>query len=124
MQALQSAAYQGALGWPLIASENSLHSITSKDLHDFVAENYTADRMVLSVAGADHQETLKIVEPMLSTVGEGAKPSPPVSTYVGGEARIPTTDPMTHAILAFDSPVSALVILVLVCVAATPPTLL
>ncbi|CAD7695334.1 unnamed protein product [Ostreobium quekettii] len=103
-EALQSAAYQGALGWPLIASENSLQSITSKDLHDFVARNYTADRMVLSVAGADHQEALKIVEPMLSTVAAGTKPSPPASTYVGGEARIPTTDPMTHAILAFDSP--------------------
>ena len=64
--------------------------------------------MVLAAAGAEHQELLRIVEPMLATAPAGEKPVPPPSTYVGGEVRLPTADPMAHVILAFDSLVSSM----------------
>lgn len=107
-EALQSAAYKGGLGIPLIASDATLQTVSTEELHEFVARNYTAPRIVLAVAGADHQEVLKIAEPMLAMAPQGDKCTPPKSVYVGGEVRLeqilPATDPLTHIILAFDSP--------------------
>lgn len=60
--------------------------------------------MVLAAAGVEHQELLSIVEPMLATAPTGNKPILSPSTYVGGEARFPTADPMTHVVLGFNSP--------------------
>lgn len=50
-------------------------------------ENYTAARMVLAASGVDHEELLKVVEPLLSDLPNVTRPAEPKSQYVGGDFR-------------------------------------
>jgi processing peptidase subunit alpha len=47
-EALHSAGFIGGLGQPLMAPESSLGRLNGGVLHDFVKENYTAERIVLA----------------------------------------------------------------------------
>lgn len=105
-QALTAASYTGGLSNPLVCPETSLNMLTQDSLLEFHKTHYTASRMVLAVAGAEHQDVLRCVEPMLQSASVGQEIPPLKSTYVGGEVRIPSADELTHVILAFDSPVS------------------
>ena len=80
-------AFQGALARPLLATKEQLKKITPASLAEFVARNYTPDRMVLAGAGMMHSELLGVAEPLLSTLpGKSGGPEPS-STYVGGDYR-------------------------------------
>lgn len=106
---LTAASYSGGLSNPLVCPESSLGIIDSDVLHEFHMANYTAPRMALAVSGAEHQDVLRWVEPMLQSASSAGKVPAIPSTYVGGEVRIPGGDDLTHIILAFDSPVSVLI---------------
>lgn len=103
---LTAASYSGGLSNPLVCPESSLPMINSDILHEFHCTNYTGPRMALAVSGAEHQDVLRWVEPMLQGASNAGKVTATPSTYVGGEVRIPGGDDLTHIILAFDSPVS------------------
>ncbi|KFM26109.1 putative mitochondrial-processing peptidase subunit alpha-1 [Auxenochlorella protothecoides] len=75
LEGLHAAAYSGDLGKPLIAAEGAAARLTPADIADFLAENYTAPRIVLSGGG---------------------------SAYTGGEFRRAAPGGLTHAILAFE----------------------
>ncbi|KAK4357419.1 hypothetical protein RND71_023029 [Anisodus tanguticus] len=77
LKAVHSASYSGPYGTSLAATVNRLNSIV---LEEFVAENYTA-RIVLSASGVEHEELLKVAEPLLSDLPK-----------------------MTHLALAFEVP--------------------
>jgi processing peptidase subunit alpha len=67
-------------------------------------ENYTASRMVLAASGVDHEELLKVVEPLLSDLPNVPRPAEPKSQYVGGDFRQHTGGEATHFALAFEVP--------------------
>ena len=46
-EALHSAGFIGGLGQPLMAPESSLGRLNGDVLHNFVKENYIAERIVL-----------------------------------------------------------------------------
>lgn len=48
LEGLHAAAYSGDLGKPLIAAEGAAARLTPADIADFLAENYTVPRIVLS----------------------------------------------------------------------------
>lgn len=51
LQGLHEVAYSGGLARPLIAPESALDGLSADGLAEFVAQNYTAPRIVLSGAG-------------------------------------------------------------------------
>ncbi|XP_010535187.1 PREDICTED: probable mitochondrial-processing peptidase subunit alpha-2, chloroplastic/mitochondrial isoform X2 [Tarenaya hassleriana] len=103
-EAVHSAGYAGALANPLYAPESALDRLTGDVLEDFVAENFTAARMVLAASGVDHEELLRVAEPLLSDLPKVARPQEPKSQYVGGDYRQHTGGGATHFALAFEVP--------------------
>ncbi|KAF0916012.1 hypothetical protein E2562_000642 [Oryza meyeriana var. granulata] len=104
LEALHSTGYSGALANPLIASETSVSRLNTNVLEDFLAENYTAPRIVLAAAGVDHDELVSIAEPLLSDMPSVTGPTKPKSSYVGGEYRRTADSSNTDVALAFEVP--------------------
>ncbi|KAA8534902.1 hypothetical protein F0562_029882 [Nyssa sinensis] len=71
LEALHSAGYSGALANPLMAPESAINRLNSTILEEFVAENYTAPRIVLAASGVEHEELLKLAEPLLCQADSG-----------------------------------------------------
>jgi predicted Zn-dependent peptidase len=87
LEALHSAGYSGALAKPLMAPQSAIHRLDSSILEEFIAENYTAPRMVLAASGVEHDELVSIAEPLLSDLPSVKRPEEPKSVYVGGDYR-------------------------------------
>uniref|UniRef100_A0A5B6YHQ8 Uncharacterized protein n=1 Tax=Davidia involucrata TaxID=16924 RepID=A0A5B6YHQ8_DAVIN len=104
LEALHSAGYSGALANPLMAPESAINRLNSTILEEFVAENYTAHRMVLAASGVEHEELLKIAEPLLSDLPSVPRPVELKSIYVGGDYRCQADSGDTHFALAFEIP--------------------
>lgn len=113
MEAIHSAGYVGALRNPLLAPESSLSRLDGTMLEEFVAENYTAPRMVLAASGVEHGELVSFAKPLLDDVpdpmaetemaGVASLPEPE-SGYVGGDYRCQSDTEKTHFALAFGLP--------------------
>ncbi|XP_044479450.1 mitochondrial-processing peptidase subunit alpha-like [Mangifera indica] len=104
LEAIHSAGYAGALANPLLAPESMLNRLDSTVLEEFIAENYTAPRMVLAASGVDLDELLPIAEPLLSDLPKVSCPVEPKSVYVGGDYRQQADSQSTHVALAFELP--------------------
>ncbi|KAF7843418.1 mitochondrial-processing peptidase subunit alpha-like [Senna tora] len=104
LEALHSAGYAGALANPLLASELTLDRLDSTILENFVAEHYTAPRMVLAACGADHEELLSVAEPLLADLPSVPRPEEPKSVYVGGDFRRQGEAGVAHIAVAFEVP--------------------
>ncbi|KAG9455021.1 hypothetical protein H6P81_007925 [Aristolochia fimbriata] len=104
MEALNTTAYSGALGKPLIAPESSLDRIDGSVLAKFYFENYTAERMVLAASGVDHEHLMEIAEPLLYDLTTRPSMGEPSSVYVGGDFRHKADSDKTHVALAFEVP--------------------
>ncbi|KAI9128838.1 hypothetical protein K1719_000321 [Acacia pycnantha] len=104
LEAVHSAGYSGALANPLLASESAINRLNSAILEEFVAENYTAPRMVLAASGVEHEELLSIAEPLLSDLPSAPRPEEPKSVYTGGDYRCQSESGRTHFALGFELP--------------------
>ncbi|KAK6914806.1 Peptidase M16, C-terminal [Dillenia turbinata] len=104
LEAIHSAGYSGALAKPLLAPQSAVDNLNSSILEEFVAENYTAPRIVLAASGVEHEELVSLAEPLLSDFSSEAGPGEPKSKYVGGEYRCQADSPSTHVALAFEVP--------------------
>uniref|UniRef100_A0A5B6YHR0 Peptidase M16 C-terminal domain-containing protein n=2 Tax=Davidia involucrata TaxID=16924 RepID=A0A5B6YHR0_DAVIN len=60
--------------------------------------------MVLAASGVEHEELLKIAEPLLSDLPSVPRPEQPKSVYVGGDYRCQADSGITHFALAFEAP--------------------
>lgn len=104
LEAVHSAGYSGALGNSLMAQEATIGRLNSSVLEEFVAENYTAPRLVLAASGVKHEELISIAEPLLSDLPSVPRPEEPQSEYVGGDYRCQVGAGTTHFALAFELP--------------------
>ncbi|CAJ1937086.1 unnamed protein product [Sphenostylis stenocarpa] len=104
LEAIHSAGFSGALANPLLASESALNRLNGTILEEFVAENYTAPRIVLAASGVEHEELLSVAEPLLSDLPSVRHPAEPKSVYVGGDYRCQSETGRTHFALAFELP--------------------
>ncbi|KAJ7973755.1 mitochondrial-processing peptidase subunit alpha-like [Quillaja saponaria] len=104
LEAVHSAGYSGALANPLLAQESAINRLNSTTLEEFVAENYTAPRIVLAASGVEHEELLSIAEPLLSDLPSVPRPEEPKSLYTGGDYRCQSDSGITHFALAFELP--------------------
>ncbi|KAI5060965.1 hypothetical protein GOP47_0023470 [Adiantum capillus-veneris] len=101
---LHSTGYSGDYAKSYFASKSSMTGLDSLTLHEFVDENYTASRMVLSAVGVEHQKFLAIAEPLLLDLPKMPSSPMPKFKYVGGDWREPKELPDTHIALAFEVP--------------------
>eukprot|EP00267_Zea_mays_P031643 XP_008664141.2 mitochondrial-processing peptidase subunit alpha [Zea mays] len=104
LEALHSVGYSGALAKPLMASESAVNRLDVSSLEEFVAEHYTAPRMVLAASGVDHDALISVVEPLLSDLPCVKRPEEPKYVYVGGDYRCQADSPNTYIALAFEVP--------------------
>uniref|UniRef100_A0A1J3G7D6 Complex III subunit II n=1 Tax=Noccaea caerulescens TaxID=107243 RepID=A0A1J3G7D6_NOCCA len=104
MEAVHTAGFSGALANPLYAPESALDRLNGELLEEFMTENFTASRMVLAASGVEHEELLKVVEPLTSDLPNVPRPAEPKSQYVGGDFRQHTGGGATHFALAFEVP--------------------
>ncbi|KAK4758876.1 hypothetical protein SAY87_020177 [Trapa incisa] len=104
LEAIHSAGYTGALANPLLAPESAIERLNGTILEEFVAENYSAPRMVLAASGVEHDELLSIAEPLLSDLPSVPCPEEPKSVYTGGDYRCQGESGRTHFALAFELP--------------------
>ncbi|KAL6974493.1 mitochondrial processing peptidase [Sarracenia purpurea var. burkii] len=104
LEAIHSAGFSGALAIPILATESAVSRLNSAILEEFVAENYTAPRMVLAASGVEHEELLKFAEPLLSDLPSVPRHEEPKSVYVGGDYRCQAESGRTHFALAFEAP--------------------
>ncbi|KAG6537637.1 mitochondrial-processing peptidase subunit alpha-like [Zingiber officinale] len=104
LEAIHSAGYSGALANPLMATESAINRLNSGILEEFVAENYTASRIVLAASGVEHEELVSIAKPLLSDVPKVLRHEEPKSVYVGGDYRCQADSDRTHIALAFEVP--------------------
>ncbi|PKI66091.1 hypothetical protein CRG98_013499 [Punica granatum] len=104
LEIIHSAGYAGALANPLLAPESAISRLNGTILEEFVAENYTAPRMVLAATGVGHEELLSIAEPLLSDLSSVPRPEEPRSVYTGGDYRCQGESGRTHFALAFELP--------------------
>ncbi|XP_010244405.1 PREDICTED: mitochondrial-processing peptidase subunit alpha-like [Nelumbo nucifera] len=104
LEAIHSAGYSGALANPLLAPESALNRLNGTILEEFVAEHYSAPRMVLAASGVEHEELVSIAEPLLSDLPSVLRPEEPKSVYVGGDYRCQADSAKTHIALAFEVP--------------------
>ncbi|KAL9443682.1 hypothetical protein AB3S75_016953 [Citrus x aurantiifolia] len=106
LEAIHSAGYSGALANPLLAPESAINRLNSTLLEEFVAENYTAPRMVLAASGVEHDQLVSVAEPLLSDLPSIHPREEPISVYTGGDYRCQADsgDQLTHFVLAFELP--------------------
>ncbi|BAT72893.1 hypothetical protein LR48_Vigan11g088900 [Vigna angularis] len=104
LEAIHSAGFSGALANPLLASESAINRLNGAILEEFVAENYTAPRIVLAASGVEHEELLSVAEPLLSDLPSVPRPEEPKSVYTGGDYRCQSETGRTHFALAFELP--------------------
>ncbi|XP_057536994.1 mitochondrial-processing peptidase subunit alpha-like [Amaranthus tricolor] len=104
VEAMHSVGYSGALANPLMAQESVMFRLDSSVLEQFVAENYTAPRMVLAAYGVEHEDLLSVAEPLLSDLPRVPGPEEPKSIYIGGDYRCQAGSGVTHFALGFELP--------------------
>ncbi|KAK4391747.1 Mitochondrial-processing peptidase subunit alpha [Sesamum angolense] len=87
LEAIHSTGYSGPYANALFALESAVNCLNSTVLEEFVAEHYTASRMVLAASGVDHDKLLKYAEPLLSDLPNVSRPTEPKPVYTGGDFR-------------------------------------
>lgn len=103
-EAIHSSGYSGALGNPLMAPESAINQLDGTILEEFVAEHYSAPRIVIAGSGVEHEDLVSYTEPLLSDLPKVPRPKEPKSVYVGGDYRCQADSPNTHVALAFEVP--------------------
>ncbi|KAG9286824.1 hypothetical protein G9A89_012374 [Geosiphon pyriformis] len=108
---LHATAFQGhSLGRTILGPKENILSLKRQDLVDYVAKNYTADRMVLvGTGGVDHDELVELAEKHFSSLPPSENPyghdiargeKPP---FTGSEVRVRNDDlPQAHIAIAVE----------------------
>ncbi|CAG8608525.1 13917_t:CDS:2, partial [Cetraspora pellucida] len=98
-----------SLGRTILGPKENILSLKREDLVDYVAKNYTADRMVLvGTGGIEHDELVKLAEKHFSSLpaSSNALFSPYVEKppFTGSEVRVRNDElPQAHIALAVES---------------------
>ncbi|KAJ3035855.1 55 kDa erythrocyte membrane protein [Rhizophlyctis rosea] len=103
---LHASAFQGSsLGLTILGTQKNIETITRDDLVDYISQNYTPERMVLSAAGGvDHDALVKLAEKHFGTLTAGsARPALKKPQFWGSDLRARFDDhPTAHVALAVE----------------------
>ena len=83
---LNAACYPGQpLGQPVLGSEDSIAAIAVGDLHDWLADHYRPDGLILAAAGkVDADALVRLAEARFGDLSPGKAPAPTVARFSGG----------------------------------------
>ncbi|MDT4943207.1 MAG: hypothetical protein QOJ34_3296, partial [Pseudonocardiales bacterium] len=85
------------LGRPILGSEESIRALTRRQIHGYYRRRYTADGMVVSVAGnVSHDEVLRLVRKAFAGRLDIARGSLPARPGGDGRSRPPVTAAMVR----------------------------
>ncbi|MCZ2158491.1 insulinase family protein [Bartonella sp. 220] len=100
----ETAFRHQSLGRSILGTPKTIQSFTSADLHNFMKQQYSADRMIVVAAGAvQHENFLQEVESRLSTFRPHATaPLTNLANYVGGDFREYRDLMDTQVVLGFE----------------------
>ncbi|WP_019223467.1 M16 family metallopeptidase [Bartonella rattaustraliani] len=100
----ETAFRHQSLGRSILGTPKTIKTFTSGDLHNFMTQQYSADRMVVVAAGAvEHESFLKEVEKRLSTFRSHSTAHPMnLANYVGGDFREYRDLMDTQVVLGFE----------------------
>ncbi|XP_075074831.1 mitochondrial-processing peptidase subunit alpha-like [Nicotiana tabacum] len=87
LEAVHSAGYSEPYANSLMATETTVNRLQHV-LEEFVADNYTASRIVLAASGVEHEELLKVAEPLLSDLPKVAWSEEPKPLKLIGECEV------------------------------------
>ncbi|CAG8436221.1 8027_t:CDS:2 [Ambispora gerdemannii] len=108
---LHATAFQGhSLGRTILGPKENILTLKRNDLLDYIAKNYTSDRMVLvGTGGVDHDELVKLAEKHFSSLPISPDPTalgaprgeqPP---FTGSEVRVRNDElPQAHIAIAVE----------------------
>jgi len=85
-------------GYPIIGSEESISSMTTKDLEDFLESYYTPDNMVISIVGSINMPTNEIMELFNKWDGKSSRKKVPT---MGKGGPITIRKPIESAYLSY-----------------------
>ncbi|WP_407965220.1 M16 family metallopeptidase [Bartonella sp. C271] len=85
----ETAFRHQSLGRSILGTQKTVQSFTSADLHNFMKQQYSADRMIVVAAGSvEHESFLRQVESCLGTFRpHSTAPLVNLANYIGGDFR-------------------------------------
>ncbi|CAG8507132.1 4805_t:CDS:2 [Paraglomus occultum] len=100
LESAHNVAFRNGLGNPLFANEIS--KVSSVDVvKSFADKVYTAGNVTVVGTGVNHDQLKSLAEEHLQDLPIGTSVSPTATQYFGGEARITSSLPDAHFVLAF-----------------------
>lgn len=100
MEALHKIAYRETLGNSIYTCEDNIGHFSTDALENFVKSKYISQNAVVVGVGVDHEHLLLLSRKMSFHQGpSGTQIQAKPAKYYGGEARIPTRNPLVHAAL-------------------------
>jgi predicted Zn-dependent peptidase len=104
-QAEDAAFAKQALGRPILGTKQSVMRITPDDLRDHMRRNYSANRMVISAAGAvTHKDIVRHAEALFGGSSEGESLKPEAARFTGGVRLADKSFEQHHILFAFEGP--------------------
>lgn len=87
---LHATAFQGeTLGRPVMGTKETIEALTAKDLIDYQAQNYGADRMVLVGSGdIDHETLVRLAEKNFGSLQSAPAVASKKPIFTGSEIRL------------------------------------
>ncbi|MBA4536239.1 insulinase family protein [Bacillus aquiflavi] len=101
---LSKAVYENhSLGFPILGTEETLHSFKGETLKEYMFQNYTPDNVVISIAGNVNDTFIKRVEEYFGSYegGENPQPSEIPSFHINRIARKKETE-QAHLCIGFE----------------------
>lgn len=90
----------GCIGLPLVCEERKLAQMNPRLIADFVSDNFTPDRIVLSVANVDHALLVDAAQASLGSLTGESADSIDAPRYTGGSSTI-AADGAAHVAIGF-----------------------
>lgn len=105
-ESLHAAAYGDGnpLGRSLWCPARNLNKLGAKELKAYAKELFIPSRMVLTGAGVDHDEFVKLATKFFGDIPASSNTvATPASPYKGGDVRVRGDSPLTHLAMCFDA---------------------
>jgi ubiquinol-cytochrome c reductase core subunit 2 len=108
IEVAHALAFRSGLGSSIFAPSNT--SITEEDIKAFAASAFSKGNIAVLGTGIDQSKLSKLVEKSLGSLTSPAatSPTPPPSTYFGGETRIESHDGLQTVFIGFGATGAAL----------------
>lgn len=104
MEAIHAAAYHNnTVGLPSY-NTNNVKNLTADVLAEHIKNYFTADRIVLSGVGVEHEKFVELVNKEFGNMPASSSQPVAKAVYTGGDVRVPANEePLAHVAIAFET---------------------